>query len=172
MQMAVVASLTAATAKGDTPASEAQLHKIVEVVRAAGPAAVPTGDGDGGITFSASMIAQRTTHTSVKPSKPWGSASRWLFRPTKRSRGCRRRNTPRSSPTWAGARGHEGATFYSTGSGRKATAHRSSSTPRRMLRNTSARRVSIAGKGAPTTHRNCSRWSQGPSFRGRPRDGG
>ncbi len=45
MQMAVVASLTAATAKSDTPASEAQLHKIVEVVRAAGPAAVPTGDG-------------------------------------------------------------------------------------------------------------------------------
>jgi len=45
MQMAVVASLTAATAKGDTPASEAQLHKIVEVVRAAAPAAVPSGDG-------------------------------------------------------------------------------------------------------------------------------
>jgi CheY-like chemotaxis protein len=45
MQMAVVASLSAATAKGDTPASEAQLHKIVEVVRAAGPAAVATGDG-------------------------------------------------------------------------------------------------------------------------------
>jgi len=44
MQMAVVASLTAATAKGDTPASEAQLHKIVEVVRAAGPAAVVTAD--------------------------------------------------------------------------------------------------------------------------------
>ena len=44
MQMAVVASLTAATAKGDTPASEAQLHKIVEVVRAAGPAAVSTAD--------------------------------------------------------------------------------------------------------------------------------
>lgn len=45
MQMAVVASLTAATAKGDTPASEAQLQRIVEVVRAAGPAALPTGDG-------------------------------------------------------------------------------------------------------------------------------
>jgi CheY-like chemotaxis protein len=45
MQMAVVASLTAATAKADTPASEAQLHKIVEVVRAAGPAAVPTREG-------------------------------------------------------------------------------------------------------------------------------
>ena len=45
MQMAVVASLTAATAKSDTPASEAELHKIVEVVRAAGPAAVATGDG-------------------------------------------------------------------------------------------------------------------------------
>jgi len=44
MQMAVVASLTAASAKGDTPASEAQLHKIVEVVRAAG-SAVATGDG-------------------------------------------------------------------------------------------------------------------------------
>jgi CheY-like chemotaxis protein len=37
MQMAVVASLTAATAKSDTPASEAELHKIVEVVRAASP---------------------------------------------------------------------------------------------------------------------------------------
>jgi CheY-like chemotaxis protein len=45
MQMSVVASLTAATAKGDTPASAAQLHDIVEVVRAAGPAAVQTGDG-------------------------------------------------------------------------------------------------------------------------------
>jgi CheY-like chemotaxis protein len=45
MQMAVVASLTAATSKGETPASEAQLHKIVEVVRATGPAVVPGGDG-------------------------------------------------------------------------------------------------------------------------------
>jgi CheY-like chemotaxis protein len=45
MQMAVVASLTAATAKGDAPASEAQLQKIVEVVRAAGPAAATPGDG-------------------------------------------------------------------------------------------------------------------------------
>jgi CheY-like chemotaxis protein len=45
MQMAVVASLTAATAKGDTPASEAQLHKIVEVVRATGTTAITTGDG-------------------------------------------------------------------------------------------------------------------------------
>jgi CheY-like chemotaxis protein len=45
MQMAVVASLTAATAKGETPTSEAELHKIVEVVRAAGPAHM---GGDGG----------------------------------------------------------------------------------------------------------------------------
>jgi CheY-like chemotaxis protein len=45
MQMSVVASLTAAAAKGDTPASEAQLHKIVETVRAAGPATIATGDG-------------------------------------------------------------------------------------------------------------------------------
>ena len=45
MQMAVVASLTAASAKGQTPATEAELHQIVEVVRAAGPAAVGTGDG-------------------------------------------------------------------------------------------------------------------------------
>ena len=44
MQMSVVASLTAAAAKGDTPASEAQLHKIVETVRAAGPATVAAGD--------------------------------------------------------------------------------------------------------------------------------
>lgn len=45
MQMAVVASLTAATAKaGEEPASEAQLHRIVEVARASGPAAA-TGDG-------------------------------------------------------------------------------------------------------------------------------
>jgi hypothetical protein len=44
MQMAVVASLSAATAKGDNPASEAQLQEIVETVRAAGPAAVTTGD--------------------------------------------------------------------------------------------------------------------------------
>ena len=45
MQMAVVASLTAATTKGDASASEAQLHKIVEVVRAAGPAALSAADG-------------------------------------------------------------------------------------------------------------------------------
>jgi CheY-like chemotaxis protein len=45
MQMAVVASLTAATAKSDAPASEAQLHKIVEVVRAAGPAGAASGEG-------------------------------------------------------------------------------------------------------------------------------
>ncbi len=44
MQMSVVASLAAATAKGETQASEAELHKIVEVVRAAGPSAVTTGD--------------------------------------------------------------------------------------------------------------------------------
>ena len=44
MQMSVVASLTAATAKSDTPASEAELHRIVEVVRAASPA---TAGGDG-----------------------------------------------------------------------------------------------------------------------------
>ncbi len=43
MQMAVVASLTAATAKGEQQTSEAQLHRIVEVARAAGPAA--TGNG-------------------------------------------------------------------------------------------------------------------------------
>lgn len=45
MQMAVVASLTAATAKSQTPASEAELHKIVEVVRAAGPARAANGSG-------------------------------------------------------------------------------------------------------------------------------
>lgn len=45
MQMSVVASLTAATAKGDMPASEEQIQKIVDVVRAAGPAAVSSGDG-------------------------------------------------------------------------------------------------------------------------------
>lgn len=44
MQMNVVASLTAATAKSDTPASEAELHKIVEVVRAVGPAQIGSGD--------------------------------------------------------------------------------------------------------------------------------
>jgi len=44
MQMSVVASLSAAAAKGENPASEAQLHKIVETVRAA-PASVTTGDG-------------------------------------------------------------------------------------------------------------------------------
>jgi CheY-like chemotaxis protein len=45
MQMSVVASLTAATAKQvDSPTSEAQLHKIVEVVRAAGPAAIATSE--------------------------------------------------------------------------------------------------------------------------------
>ena len=38
MQMAVVASLTAATAKGEAPASEAQINRIVDVVRATGPA--------------------------------------------------------------------------------------------------------------------------------------
>ena len=45
MQMAAVASLTAATSKGQAPASEAELHKIVEVVRAAGPAHAGTSDG-------------------------------------------------------------------------------------------------------------------------------
>ena len=47
MQMAVVASLTAATTKADSPASETELHKIVEVVRAAGSAATATVIGDG-----------------------------------------------------------------------------------------------------------------------------
>jgi len=44
MQMAVVASLSAATAKGPTPASESDIRKIVEVVRAAGPARAELGD--------------------------------------------------------------------------------------------------------------------------------
>lgn len=44
MQMSVIASLSAAAAKGEGTASEAQLHKIVETVRAA-PASVTTGDG-------------------------------------------------------------------------------------------------------------------------------
>jgi CheY-like chemotaxis protein len=45
MQMGAVASLTLATAKSETPTSEAELHKIVEVVRAAGPVHVGTGNG-------------------------------------------------------------------------------------------------------------------------------
>lgn len=45
MQMSVVASLTAASAKQDSGASEAQLHKIVETVRTAGPPAITSGDG-------------------------------------------------------------------------------------------------------------------------------
>lgn len=45
MKMAVVASLTAATAKSDTPTSEAELHRIVEVVQAAGPSRAGTEDG-------------------------------------------------------------------------------------------------------------------------------
>ncbi|MDP9126323.1 MAG: response regulator [Pseudomonadota bacterium] len=45
MQMSVVASLAAATGKSESRASEAQLDKIVEVVRAAGPAARASGDG-------------------------------------------------------------------------------------------------------------------------------
>jgi CheY-like chemotaxis protein len=44
MQMAVVASLTAASAKSEVPVSEAELHRIVEVVGATGPARVGTGD--------------------------------------------------------------------------------------------------------------------------------
>ncbi len=44
MQMAVVASLTAASTKSEVPVSETDLHKIVEVVGATGPAArVGTG---------------------------------------------------------------------------------------------------------------------------------
>ncbi len=44
MQMSVVVSLTAAAVKGDSPASEDQLHKIVNTVRATGSAVV-AGDG-------------------------------------------------------------------------------------------------------------------------------
>ncbi len=45
MQMEVVASLTAATAKSENPTSEAELRKIVEVARVAGPAHAGIGDG-------------------------------------------------------------------------------------------------------------------------------
>jgi CheY-like chemotaxis protein len=45
MQMSVVASLSAATAKSNLPASGAQLQSIVETVRAAGPPAVGAADG-------------------------------------------------------------------------------------------------------------------------------
>jgi CheY-like chemotaxis protein len=44
MQMAVVASLSAATAKSQTPASESEIQRIVEVVRSAGPARAEVGD--------------------------------------------------------------------------------------------------------------------------------
>jgi len=47
MQMAVVASLTAATAKSEIPTSELELQKIVEVVRAANPARGDSTDGWG-----------------------------------------------------------------------------------------------------------------------------
>jgi len=43
MQMAVVASLTAATAKGNAPTSEAQVREIIDTVRAS--PAVESGDG-------------------------------------------------------------------------------------------------------------------------------
>jgi CheY-like chemotaxis protein len=45
MQMDVVASLTAATAKSNTPTSEAELNKIVQVVQAAGPSRAVSDDG-------------------------------------------------------------------------------------------------------------------------------
>lgn len=45
MQMSVVASLSAASAKGNAPTSEVEIQKIVDAVRAAGPAAVSSGDG-------------------------------------------------------------------------------------------------------------------------------
>ena len=45
MQMAVVGSLSAATAKGQTLASESEIYKIVEAVRAAGPTRAEAGDG-------------------------------------------------------------------------------------------------------------------------------
>ena len=45
MQMAVVASLGAATAKGESTASESEIEKIVEVVRATGPARAEGDDG-------------------------------------------------------------------------------------------------------------------------------
>ena len=45
MQMAVAASLSAATAKRENTTSESQIEKIVDVVRAAGPARAEGGDG-------------------------------------------------------------------------------------------------------------------------------
>ncbi len=45
MQMSVVASLSAAAAKGETPASESELHRIVETVRAAPTSVTMGGDG-------------------------------------------------------------------------------------------------------------------------------
>lgn len=45
MQMVAVASLTAATAKSDTPASEGELQRIVEVVRASNPTRAEIPDG-------------------------------------------------------------------------------------------------------------------------------
>ena len=45
MQMAVVASLGAATAKGKSTASESEIEKIVEIVRATGPARAEGDEG-------------------------------------------------------------------------------------------------------------------------------
>jgi CheY-like chemotaxis protein len=45
MQMSAVASLTAATTKGEASASTAELHRIVEVVRATGQKQVESGHG-------------------------------------------------------------------------------------------------------------------------------
>jgi CheY-like chemotaxis protein len=45
MQMAAVASLTAATAKSEIPTSESELNKIVETVHAAGSSRIGSTDG-------------------------------------------------------------------------------------------------------------------------------
>ena len=45
MQMNVVASLSAASAKVETSTSESQIEKILEIVRATGPARAMGGDG-------------------------------------------------------------------------------------------------------------------------------
>jgi hypothetical protein len=163
MQMAVVASLTAATAKSDTPASEAELHKIVEVVRAAGT--VPDATGDGWRNhFYGWMIGLITISTSAKPSKLWGSVSLWRCPLTKHLKSCQRQNTLRSSRTWVVARGHARATCYLTDCGKKVTVHLFSSTLPPMRQNIDARREIMAGKVAPTMHRNSSRWLLEPSL--------
>ena len=157
MHMAVVASLGAATAKGGSTTSESDIEKIVEVVRATGPARAEGGDGWRNHILWVDDRPENNTYER-QAFEAMAFALRWRCRPIMHSRDWRRIDTRPSSQTWDAGTDLARGTCCLTGCVSKAIRRHSFSMPRRTHRSTSAKHANTEGRGAPTMPRSCSRW--------------